>query len=229
MSDRIRVLIADDHAVVREGLQMFLTEAADEVEVVGQAGDGEAVVELAERLDPDVILMDVMMPGVDGIEATRRLREKRIASRVIILTTFAEDAQVRDAVQAGAVGYLLKDVVRDELLQAIRSAAAGKPTLHPEAQQKLMAQLAEPRETSPLDALTDRERDVLELIARGKSNKGIASALGLSLGTVKGYVSAVLAKLGVNDRTQAALLAVKLEGRGSWRGAAGNGGVRLDS
>jgi NarL family two-component system response regulator LiaR len=215
MSGRVRVLIVDDHAVVREGLQMFLSEAADEVEVIGQAGDGAAAVELAERLAPDVILMDVMMPGVDGIEATRRLRDRGVESRVIILTTFADDRQVREAVQAGAIGYLMKDVLRDELLHAVRSAAAGRPTLHPEAQQKLMAHLTQPRETSPLDALTDRERDVLELIASGKSNKAIASTLGLSLGTVKGYVSAVLAKLEVNDRTQAALLAVKLEGHRS--------------
>ncbi|MGH7506506.1 MAG: response regulator [Longimicrobiales bacterium] len=208
MSERIRLLIADDHTVVREGLRMFLDEE-DDVEVVGEAADGEQAVKLAVTLQPDVVLMDLMMPRLDGLGALRKLREAGSNTRILVLTTFVEDAQVREAVQAGAIGYLLKDVSRNELLAAIRAAAEGRPTLHPEAQQRLMRQVAAPPVSSPLDVLTDRERDVLRLIARGKSNKAIAAALFLSIGTVKGYVSAILAKLNVRDRTQAALFAVE--------------------
>lgn len=208
MNERIRLMIADDHAVVREGLRMFLDEE-DDVEVVAEAADGEQAVALAGRLKPDVVLMDLMMPKLDGLSALKKLRDDGVESRVLVLTTFVDDAQVRDAVQAGAIGYLLKDVSRSELLAAIRSAADGRATLHPEAQQRLMRQVAAPPAPSPLDVLTDRERDVLRLIARGKSNKAIASALFLSVGTVKGYVSAILGKLNVRDRTQAALFAVE--------------------
>lgn len=209
MSAPIRVVIVDDHAVVREGLELFLSERSGEIEVVGQGADGEDALILAKKLDPDVILMDLMMPRMDGIEATRRLKEQGAKARVLVLTTFAEDDQVRDAIQAGAIGYLLKDVHRADLVAAIRAAADGRTTLHPEAQQKLLRQLTTPAQASPLDALTDRERDVLRLIARGKSNKAIANTLKLSVGTVKGYVSAVLSKLGARDRTQAALIAVR--------------------
>lgn len=209
MSAPIRVVIVDDHAVVREGLELFLSERSGEIEVVGQGSDGEDALILAKKLEPDVILMDVVMPRMDGIEATRRLKESGAKSRVLVLTTFAEDDQVRDAIQAGAIGYLLKDVQRSDLVAAIRAAADGRATLHPEAQQKLLRQLTTPTPASPLDALTDRERDVLRLIARGKSNKAIANTLKLSVGTVKGYVSAVLSKLGARDRTQAALIAVR--------------------
>jgi NarL family two-component system response regulator LiaR len=209
MSSAIRVLIVDDHAVVREGLEIFLSDSSGEIEVVGQAADGEEAIRMAASLGPDVILMDLMMPRVDGIEATKRLKEAGSKCRVILLTSFTEDDQVRNAIQAGAIGYLLKDVGRAELVGAIRAAAAGRATLHPEAQQKLMRQLSAPDAESPLDVLTDRERDVLSLIARGKSNKAIAHTLELSLGTVKGYVSAILSKLGVADRTQAALFAVR--------------------
>jgi DNA-binding NarL/FixJ family response regulator len=209
MSAPVRVLIADDHAVVREGLNLFLSEETDDVEVVGEAADGAEAVAKAERLRPDVILMDVKMPRMDGIEALRRIREAGLPTRVLMLTTFAEEAHVKQAIQAGAIGYLMKDVLKPELLSAIRAAAAGRPTLHPEAQSRLITHLTTPPAPSPLDVLTDRERDVLRLIAAGKSNKAIASALFLSVGTVKGYVSAILAKLGVSDRTQAALLAVR--------------------
>ena len=208
MSSRIRVLIADDHAVVREGLQLFFSEEPD-IEVVGAAPDGAEAVAAAERLDPDVILLDVMMPRLNGIEALRQIRERGLRARVLMLTTFAEDANVRDALQAGAIGYLLKDVLRPELLAAIRAAAVGTPTLHPEAQSRLISHLVEPPAASPIDSLTARERDVLILIATGHSNKAIAARLFLSVGTVKGYVSAILEKLGVEDRTQAALLAVR--------------------
>jgi DNA-binding NarL/FixJ family response regulator len=206
----IRVLIADDHAIVREGLRLFLTEAADAVEVVGEAADGAEAVTLAERLRPDVILMDLIMPRRDGIEATRLLKERGVPSRVLILTSFADDKKVREAIQAGAIGYLMKDVLRRELMEAIRSAAKGIPTLHPEAQQHLMRHVSNPSsDVSLLTTLTERETDVLRCIARGLSNKEIAVDLHLSVGTVKGYISAVFAKLGVADRTQAALYAAR--------------------
>lgn len=204
----LRVLIVDDHAIVREGLRTLLSEEGD-IEVVGEASNGAEAVALTATLRPDVVLMDLVMPGVDGIEATRLLRRSSPSSQVLVLTSFGDDQRVYNAVQAGAVGYLLKDVLKPELLRAIRSVARGEPILHPEAQRQLMRQLATPSARSPLDALTQRERDVLDLIARGQSNKEIAAALHLTEGTIKGYVSAILAKLGVADRTQAALFAVK--------------------
>ncbi len=209
MRKPVRVLIADDHQVVREGLQMILAESDGEIVVVGEASDGDEAVRLATAVKPDVVLMDLSMPRVDGLEATRRLREAGIESRVLILTSFADGEGVRDAVRAGVTGYLMKDVLKAELLAAIRLAADGVPTLHPRAQQYLMRGIAEPETPSPFTALTPRERDVLALLARGESNKRIAAALNLSIGTVKGYVSAIFEKLGVEDRTQAALLAAK--------------------
>ena len=212
MSDdgRIRVLIADDHQVVREGLQMILGDERSGVQVVGEAATGEEAVRLAQALRPDVVLMDLLMPGMDGVEALRRMRAQGLQSQVLILTSFADDERVREAVRAGAIGYLLKDVLKASLLQAIRAAARGTPTLHPEAQRHLMQHVAAPAAApTPFDALTPRELDVLRLIARGSSNKQIAAQLNLSLGTVKGYVSIVLRKIGAGDRTQAALLAVK--------------------
>jgi len=209
MRKPVRVLIADDHQVVREGLQMILAESDGEIVVVGEASDGEEAVRLATAVKPDVVLMDLSMPRVDGLEATRRLREAGIESRVLILTSFADGEGVRDAIRAGVTGYLMKDVLKAELLAAIRLAADGVPTLHPRAQQHLMRGIAEPETPSPFTALTPRERDVLALLARGESNKRIAAALNLSIGTVKGYVSAIFEKLGVEDRTQAALLAAK--------------------
>ena len=209
MRKPVRVLIADDHQVVREGLQMILAESDGEIVVVGEASNGDEAVRLAKALTPDVVLMDLSMPRVDGLEATRRMREAGIESRVLILTSFADGDRVRDAVRAGVTGYLMKDVLKAELLAAIRLAADGVPTLHPRAQQHLMRGIAEPETPSPFTALTPRERDVLALLARGESNKRIAAALNLSIGTVKGYVSAIFEKLGVEDRTQAALLAAK--------------------
>jgi DNA-binding NarL/FixJ family response regulator len=209
MKKPVRVLIADDHQVVREGLQMILADSDGEIVVVGEASDGDEAVRLATAVRPDVVLMDLSMPRVDGLEATRRLRDAGIESRVLILTSFAEGEGVRDAVRAGVTGYLMKDVLKAELLAAIRLAADGVPTLHPRAQQHLMRGISEPETPSPFGALTPRERDVLALLARGDSNKRIAAALNLSIGTVKGYVSAIFEKLGVEDRTQAALLAAK--------------------
>jgi two-component system, NarL family, response regulator LiaR len=204
----IKVMVVDDHPMVREGLQLFLSEARG-VLVVGEAADGEEAVKLAQQVQPDVILMDLLMPRLGGIEAVERLRQAGVESRVIILTSFADDGRVRDALRAGAIGYLLKDVGRIELLGAIEAAARGLPALHPQAQKHLLQELTAPPAATPFDELTDRERDVLRLIARGESNKRIAAQLNLSVGTVKGYVSAVLAKLHVGDRTQAALLAAK--------------------
>ncbi len=205
----VRVLIADDHQVVREGLRMILSEERETIEIVGEAADGLEVLRLAERLRPDVVLMDLLMPGLDGIAATERLRATGGGPRVLILTTYADDERVRDAIRAGATGYLLKDVLRQQLVQAIHAAALGVPTLDPRAQQHLMRQVSTPASVSPFAALTPRELDVLRLVARGMGNKQIAATLNLSVGTVKGYMSAILPKIQAGDRTQAALFAVK--------------------
>ncbi|MBC8104099.1 MAG: response regulator transcription factor [Cytophagales bacterium] len=207
----IRVLIVDDHAMVREGLRLFLTEAAGEIEVVGEAASGPEALQFARRLQPDVLLLDLILPEMDGVAVARTLRDERNPARILILTSFADDTRVRDAIQAGVTGYLLKDVVRSDLLRAIRAAAEGKPTLHPEAQQHLMRQVGagSASGSSPLATLTERERDVLILVATGCSNKEIAARLFLSVGTIKGYVSAILAKLDVADRTQATLHAIQ--------------------
>ena len=212
----ITVLLADDHQVVREGMRMILAEAGRAtagggraIEVVCEAANGDEAVREAARCRPDVVLMDLQMPGVDGVQATRRIVDARTAGAILVLTTFEDDVHVRAAVQAGAIGYLLKDVLKEDLVRAIRDAARGTPTLDARAQRTLMRSLNEPAQASPFDALTPRELDVLRLIARGESNKRIAAQLNLSLGTVKGYVSAVLEKLGVADRTGAALFATK--------------------
>jgi DNA-binding NarL/FixJ family response regulator len=204
----IRVLIVDDHEIVREGLQILLAEEAD-FEVAGVAGDGTTALKLVDQLKPDVILMDLVMPGLDGIEATQRILKNNPVARVLILTTFADDQRVRDAIRAGAIGYLLKDVLKADLLRALRDASAGRASLHPEAQQHLMRQVVEGDVSLPHNSLTKRESDILRLIADGRSNKEIALALHLTEGTIKGYVSTIFDKLGVEDRTQAALYAIK--------------------
>ena len=203
----IRVLIVDDHVIVREGLQILLSEEPG-MDVVGMAGESDSALALARKHKPDVVLMDLVMPGLDGIETTRQILSAVPSTHVLVLTTFADDQRVRDAIQAGAIGYLLKDVLKMDLLNAIRSAAAGKPTLHPEAQQLLMKQVSG-KDAAPHDSLTAREFNILKLIAEGKSNKEIALALHLTEGTIKGYVSTIFDKLNVEDRTQAALYAVK--------------------
>lgn len=210
MADPIRVLLVDDHAVVREGLRNFLA-LQDGLEIVGEAGDGDEAIEQAQRLEPDVILMDLVMPGLDGIGAMRQLRVRSPASRVIVLTSFLEDERVLPAIQAGAAGYLLKNVAPAELARAIRAAHAGEAIIDPTAAARLVHAIADdahPRIEQP-ERLTRRERDVLELIARGQSNKRIALELGISEKTVKTHVGHLLAKLGVSDRTQAALMAVQ--------------------
>jgi NarL family two-component system response regulator LiaR len=208
MTSSIRVLIVDDHTIVREGLCTLLGEEPD-IEVVGEASNGAEAIILSAQLKPDVVLMDLVMPEMDGITAIQGVKKENPLSQVLVLTSFAEDQRVRDAIQAGAIGYLLKDVLKPELLRAIRAAARGEPTLHPQAQRQLMRQVATPVLSSALENLTNRELDVLRLIAHGQSNKEIAASLYLTEGTVKGYVSAILAKLNVADRTQAALYAVK--------------------
>jgi two-component system, NarL family, response regulator LiaR len=207
---KIRVLIADDHAVVRQGLRTFL-ELQDDIEVMADAGDGEEAVAAALDGRPDVVLMDLVMPGLDGIEATRRILRERPATRVIALTSFLDDDKVLAAVRAGAAGYLLKDVEPQELVRAIHTVHGGEALLDPAVTGTVMRELA--GNTRPEDEvdirLTEREREVLALVARGLPNKLIARELGIAEKTVKTHVSSLLAKLGVTDRTQAALLAVR--------------------
>ena len=205
---RVRVMIVDDHTIVREGLQTLLDEDPN-IEIVGSAANGVQALMLAEQLLPDIILMDLVMPEMDGITATRQLRERRNTARVLVLTSFADDQKVRDAIQAGAVGYLLKDVLKPDLLRAIFNAMEGRSTLHQDVQQMLMRQSSTQSERLPHHSLTEREMSVLRLIAQGRSNKEIAAALFLTEGTVKGYISTIFDKLDVEDRTQAALYAVK--------------------
>ncbi|MFJ5551578.1 response regulator [Streptomyces sp. NPDC093225] len=204
---KIRVLIVDDHQVVRRGLRTFL-EVQDDIEVVGEAGDGEEGVARAEELRPDVVLMDIKMPGADGIDALRRLRERGNPARVLIVTSFTEQRTVVPALRAGAAGYVYKDIDPDALAGAIRSVHAGHVLLQPEVAGVLLSQDEAPA-TSRGGALTEREREVLGLIADGRSNREIARALVLSEKTVKTHVSNILMKLDLADRTQAALWAVR--------------------
>jgi NarL family two-component system response regulator LiaR len=199
-------MLADDHEIVRRGLRMTIMAEADLL-LVGEARDGNQAIQLAESLSPDLILMDVQMPGCDGIAATQAILAKQPQAVILILTSYAADAQVHAALRAGAKGYLLKDLSGDALLAAIRGAVLGNPQLHPQIAQRLIANA--PLPADPLAELTIRERDVLRLIGKGLSNKEIATTLTLSDTTVKGYVSEILAKLQVADRTQAALLAVR--------------------
>ena len=201
----IRVVLADDHAVVRQGLRTFL-DLQDDIEVVAEAADGHEAVDATERLDPDVVLLDLVMPGLDGLGALRQLREHR--ARVLVLTSFGDDDKLFSALRAGAAGYLLKDVQPTELVRAIRAAHAGESPLSPAVATRIVEEVAQGA-ASAHDDLTPRELDVLTLIARGRSNKVIARELGVAEKTVKTHVSHILAKLGVSDRTQAALYAVK--------------------
>jgi DNA-binding NarL/FixJ family response regulator len=211
MNAPIRMLLADDHAVVREGIRALL-EQHEDFSVVGEASDRESALRDADRLHPDLVLMDVKMPGPGLIETIRQLKKSHPSMQVLVFTSYAEASQVRDALGAGATGYLLKDALGDDLVRAVREVAAGRAWLHPQAQRQMLDWMRRP--PSPIDALTARERSVLELLAEGLSNKHIARRLDLTEGTVKGYVSQVLDKLGVADRTQAALLAHR-EGLGS--------------
>lgn len=206
--DRITVLIVDDHAVVRQGLRSFL-EVQPDVEVVGEAADGAEAVRKVAELVPDVVLMDLVLPGTDGIAATREIRRASPSTRVLVLTSFAEDEKVFPAIKAGAQGYLLKDVLPEELARAIRTVQRGESLLHPEVARKLVQEFARPRDAPEVEDLTEREVDVLKLIARGLSNREIAAELVISERTVKTHVSNILQKLHLADRTQAALYAVR--------------------
>ena len=201
----IRVLITDDHGVVRQGLRMFLSLDPG-VEVVGEAANGEEAVAMAQELRPDVVLMDLLMPVMDGISATEAIRRDLPDVEVIALTSVLEDASVTRAVRAGAIGYLLKDTEAAELRRAITAAAEGRVHLVPEAAARLMREVRAPES---LESLTGRETEVLTLLARGRANKQIAAALYVSEKTVKAHVSSILMKLGVQSRTQAALHAVR--------------------
>lgn len=207
---RITVAIVDDHQVVRQGLRGFL-ELHDDIVVVGEAADGAAAVDLIRQLGPDVVLMDLVMPGLDGIAATSRVRAECPGARVIALTSFAGDDQVLPAIRAGASSYLLKDVSPDALVEAIRAVHRGETRLHPDAARTLMeAARGGGREARPpADDLTEREREVVRLVARGRSNQDIARDLVISEKTVKTHISHALAKLGLDDRTQLAIYALR--------------------
>jgi two-component system, NarL family, response regulator LiaR len=201
----IRILITDDHGVVRQGLRMFLSLDPD-IHVVGEAENGQEALEMARELEPDVVLMDLLMPVMDGIKATRAIRSELPEVEVMALTSVLEGASVTRAVRAGAIGYLLKDADAEELHRAIRGAAEGRVQLAPEAAARLMREVSAPENP---EALTERETEVLRLLARGKANKQIAGNLYVSEKTVKAHVLNILRKLGVQSRTQAALHAVR--------------------
>ncbi len=207
-ADAIRVYLADDHPVVRQGLRAYL-ESRDGIEVVGEAGDGQSAVDEVARLGPDVVLMDLVMPRLGGVAAIRRIREQTPATRILVLTSFASDDQVVPAIEAGAAGYLLKDVEPSDLEAAIRAVHQGERLLAPQVTARLMATVAGDGPSADLASLTPREREVLRLLAHGQSNRELAATLVVSEKTVKTHVSNILMKLGVHDRTQAALLAVR--------------------
>jgi len=207
----MRVIVCDDQATVRDGLVMLLKLEPD-IDIVGTAEDGAEAVQMVADKGPDLILMDLKMPIMNGVEATRQIMMKYPQVKVLVLTTYADDEWLFDAIQAGASGYLLKDTPREELIRAVRGTAAGKTYIDPSIAKKVLDQVSS-RQTQPAtlvtSKLTEREVEVLRLIAKGLSNADIADSLFLSDGTVRNHVSAILAKLGVNDRTQAAVLAIK--------------------
>jgi DNA-binding NarL/FixJ family response regulator len=205
----VKILLVDDHAIVREGLRALLDDVPG-LCIVGEATNGDEAVEMAARLEPNLVLMDLKMPGLAAPDAIRMIRARNPTVHVLMLTSYAEDQQVQKVISAGALGYVLKDVAKAELLKAMTTVARGEPWLHAEAQRLLVNRMRKPSELNPLELLTDRERSVLKLLAQGQSNRNIGKTLQLTEGTVKGYVSNILAKLKLEDRTQAALLAVKL-------------------
>ncbi len=212
----IRVLLVDDQALFREGLETLLSVHKD-IQIVGQASNGQEAVEVAAKVQPDVVLMDVRMPVLDGVRATRLLKEALPQCRVIVLTTFDDDEYIFDALRTGAVGYLLKDVASARLVEAIRAAARGESILEPSVAAKVIAEFSRVSSMVPsvqmeglVEPLSEREQEILVLIAKGSSNKEIASQLFIAEGTVKNHVTHILGKLGVRDRTQAALKAREL-------------------
>ena len=204
----IRVLIADDHAVVRQGLRTFL-ELQDDIEVVADVADGEAALLAAQEHEPDVVLMDLVMPGIGGVEAIRGLREARPEARVLVLTSFLDDEKLFPAVRAGAAGYLLKDVEPAELVRAIRAAGEGEALLHPAVAARLMEEFSEAERPAAEEALTAREIEVLALVSKGASNAAIASELFISEATVKTHLIHIFGKLAVDDRTAAVVAALE--------------------
>lgn len=204
MNSPVRLLIVDDHPIVRAGFEGMLAGKSD-LEVVGEAENGEEAVRLAERLRPDVVLMDLRMPVVDGVEATRRIKAGSPQTNVLVLTTYDSDADILRAIEAGATGYLLKDTPREELFRAIRAAARGEPVLAPSVTARLMQRAQAPSQ----QALSGREIEVLELVARGGSNKELARELHLSEATVKSHLIHIFDKLGVADRTAAVTVALE--------------------
>jgi NarL family two-component system response regulator LiaR len=209
--EKIKVLIVDDHQVVRQGLRTFL-ELNDDIEVLGEAADGQEAVELTAQLKPDIVLMDLVMPRLDGIAATTKIKSLGTGAKVIALTSFTEDDKVFPAIQAGASSYLLKDVSPDALVDAIRAAHRGEARLHPEVMRKLMAQVAaQPASSKQVSGpqLTKRELEAIRLVAQGCSNREIAETLVISEKTAKAHISNILGKLGLDDRTQMAVYAIK--------------------
>ena len=217
MATKIRVLIVDDQSLIRVGIQTLLSRKPD-IEVVGQASDGAEALRLAQALDPDVVLMDIRMPGIDGVEATRQLVQRQARAGIIILTTFQDDANVFSALAAGARGYLLKETDHKQLAEAIRLVAAGRALVTPEITAQLLrefSRLAAPAAAAPhhalsddrLALLTDRELAILRLLGGGRTNQEISQRLAISIGTVKNHISNILSKLDVRDRTQAGLVA----------------------
>ena len=205
--EAIRILIVDDHAMVREGLRTLLGDDAS-ISIIADVEDARTALEVIRRETPDVVLMDVALPGQSGIDAARMIKQEGLKTSVVLLTSaVGDDLQVQEAIDAGVMGYLLKDVSKSELLWSIQSAHRGAPVFHPAVQKQLLRRAS--GERLPHEDLTPRELDILKEVAKGKSNKAIAFDLDLTEGTVKGYVSVVLSKLGVDDRTQAALYAVK--------------------
>lgn len=202
----IRVLLVDDHTMVRRGLATFLM-VYDDLELAGEAANGEAAIQLCAQQKPDVVLMDIMMPGMDGVAATRAIRQQFPQAQVIALTSFKEEAMIQGVLQAGAIGYLLKDVSAEELAQAIRAAHIGRATLSPEVTQTLVHAASQP--PAPGGDLTSREKEVLALLVNGSSNIEIAEKLVVSASTVKSHVSSILSKLGVSSRTEAVALAIR--------------------
>ncbi len=209
MTAKIRLLIADDHFLVRAGLRTFFMSSPD-IEIVGEASDGLMAVEQALRLQPDIILMDLLMPGLDGIEATTRICQQNPAARILIITSFAEDERVVSAIHAGAMGYLIKDTSPQELEQAIRAIHAGESYLPPNIAHKVIRQLNKPSKSSaPWEKLTPRELDILKLVAEGLSSDEIARELYISVQTVSSHLWRMMKKLGVENRTQLALFAIR--------------------
>jgi NarL family two-component system response regulator LiaR len=210
MTDKIEVLIVDDHPVVRQGLRALL-ELEEDIEVVGEVGNGVETAQKVKELVPDVVLMDLAMPEMDGVAAAAKIRELSPKTRVLVLTNFAEDEQVFGAMKAGATGYLLKDVEPTDLVQAIKSAHQDEPALSPLIAKKLIGEFTQPKSKQPISEteLTPKEREVLRLVAKGKSNKEIAVSLFISEKTVKTHIGNILSKLYLSNRTEAALYALR--------------------